>query len=80
MQGKCPECIFVRKEQVVDNNRKPVVGQYRFSCFRFPPTAILQMTPQGMMHGSAFPTVTAENYCAEFDDGSDDPDEPDTMN
>ncbi len=64
----CTNCVFAVRDQIVDGDNKPVVGQYQFTCKRVPPSCLAIPTGPGQFKlASAFPVVTLGMYCAMFE-------------
>ena len=68
MDNNCTLCKYAQRNQVVDKDGKPVVGQYQHHCLRFPPSAFAVPNAQGMVLASAFPVVTVEQVCSLYED------------
>lgn len=65
----CTKCIFAVRDQIVDPNNQPVVGQYQFTCKRVPPSCftVPGNAPGQFKIASAFPVVALGMYCAMYE-------------
>jgi hypothetical protein len=64
----CTQCVFAVRDQIVDPQNKPVVGQYQFTCKRVPPSVFPIPGGQGQFKlASAFPVVALGMYCAMYE-------------
>ena len=69
----CTKCVFAVRDQIVDKDNKPVVGQYQFTCKRVPPSCFTVPGPgPGQFKiASAFPVVALGMYCAMYESMTD---------
>jgi len=64
----CTNCRWNARDQIIDEQKKPIVGQYQYTCHRFPPSAFMVPGPAGSYRlASAFPVVTAGMVCSLHD-------------
>ena len=64
----CTQCAFSVRDQIVDADNKPVVGQYQFTCKRVPPSVFpVPGAPGQFKLASAFPVVALGMYCAMYE-------------
>ena len=71
----CTSCKWVTRSPIADQQGKVVVGQYGYSCRRFPPTALMIPSGPGQFNlGSAFPVVNDQMVCSlhQLPDSDDD--------
>lgn len=69
----CTTCKWHHCEQVADAQGKAIIGNYQYTCHRFPPSAFMVPGPGGTFQlASAFPVVTSGMVCSlhEFQDES----------
>lgn len=67
MTENCTQCAYAKKTQLADKDQKPIIGQYQYNCHRFPPSAFMVPTNQGVTIGSAFPVVNESQVCSLFE-------------
>ena len=70
----CTTCKWHNCEQLADAQGKPIIGEYQYTCHRFPPSALMVPGPDRSYRlASAFPVVTHGMVCSlhEFQDEPD---------
>lgn len=63
-QADCTNCRFTTKEQLVDERQNAIVGQFQYTCRRFPPSAFAIPHQHGFKLASAFPVVSEGMVCS----------------
>jgi len=64
----CTKCKWATRDQVVDAQNKPVVGEYQYMCKRMPPSVFALYNPDGSFKlASAFPVVALGMYCSMYE-------------
>lgn len=62
---ECTNCKWTQKAQLADPQGKPIIGEFQYTCHRFPPSALMVPGPNNTFQlASAFPAVTDGMVCS----------------